>query len=150
MAKRDNWKNWLLIGGVGYLLVKYLGGYAYQNISFGMPKVRFGQPNLNGINATLSMPITNKTAVSIPIDSIIGSVLYSGQPIAQFSQIQPFQIPDGKTTTVEIGVYIPFQGAAQSLVNIIASGNFSTYAVLKGTVRSAGVNIPFEQSVSPI
>lgn len=150
MAKRLNIKDWLLIAAGLYLAGKAIGGYAYKNFSFVSARIKMGALNYNGANGDIFLRIRNNTPAAIPIESIVGSLFYSGQQVAQFSQLSPFAIPANAQTEIQLGFFVPYQGVSSAITNAIASGQLQTFATAKGMARSAGVNIPFEQPISPI
>lgn len=149
MAKGLQIKDVLIYAGIAYLASKYLANYAYDNFILQKTRLKFGQMNLNGINGKVFLTVENKTAIPVHIQSVVGELLYSGNKIADFSELSGFTIAEKTTSEIDINFFIPYNTLSSSLSNIIASKQFLTYATIKGVARSANINIPFDMPVSP-
>lgn len=145
-----NIKDLALIGGGLYILGKVAGNYAYERFSLKGARVKFGNLNWEGVSGQIFLEIENQTAVPVTIQSIAGQVKYTGISVANYNITAPFTIQPNGSTVQAVSFFIPYEGVATTVSNAIATGEFSTYALIEGVARVAGVNIPFSYPLSPI
>lgn len=138
----------LLLGG--YLLIQHLSSRVAENFSVKKARLSFGSPSFDGVGGLLTMHVQNSTPLPVPVSHVEGLVSYSGQQIASFVNSEGFTVQPNGETAIQIPFFVPYDGLSAAIVNAIASGQFSTYAVVSGSARIKGVNIPFTQAISPI
>lgn len=140
----------LLIGAGAYLLSQYAAGYAAKNFAVRSAKLRIGAITPTGLEGQVIMSVENSTPAAVPIQSIMGEILYSGTAIANFVVPEPFRLDSNAVTQLPpISFSVPFTGLSRAVIDAIATGNWATYATVRGIARAAGVNIPFSYPLSP-
>lgn len=140
----------LLIGAGVYILSQYVAGYAAKNFTVKSAKLRISNLTVTGVDGQVIMSVQNTTPAPVPIQSIAGEILYSGTPVASYVVNQPFTIEAESTTTLPpIAFSVPFLGLSRAITQAIATGDWATYATIRGIARAGGVNIPFSYPLSP-
>jgi len=146
-------KNWSLLeiaglGGLIYVGFVYLADYVMQEVTFGVPAVSFGPLTWSGVDVDISIPITNNTAVPIPIDYLKGHIAYGRYAVAPFELQQPTTIAANATTELEFRSRIIAADLAGNLAALITDGNFLQALQVRGMATVKQVNIPFSNTIS--
>lgn len=145
-----NLKDLLLPAILVYIIGKAAAGYAYKNFELASAKLRLGRLEPGGLNGRVLISVKNSTPAPVSIQAITGEVLYNNSPIASFISTQPFTIAANSTTQIpDIAFFIPFEGLTTTIIQAITSGQWQTFATLKGVARAAGLNIPFSYPLTP-
>lgn len=140
----------LLIGAGIYILGQYLSGYAAKNFAVKSAKLRVSRLTVEGIEGQVIMSVENATPAPVPIQSITGEILYTGSPVASFVSPESFEIAANAVTQLPPILFsVPFLGLSRAAINAISTGQWATFATIRGIARTGGVNIPFSYPLSP-
>jgi hypothetical protein len=140
-------------------------GLAFTGIAFGAyqmfsasQKLVFGNAKKTGqtfkpsyVSIYLTLPVTNPTNTTLPFDSFRGKWSYNGRDIADVtvenwvtengvSVLKSIPIEAGKTVNFPIEIRINYFKAVGEIMDMINSSNFLGASLLKGTVKSGGLN----------
>lgn len=136
------------IAGIGYLIFNAISNSIYSRLSFGNTRIRLGSITPQGVNATLTVPITNNNPVTFPLEDLRFLVLYGNNRLSEVVMPQPVDIAANETTELTFNSFLSFADLSSSIVNLIASGQFLQALRIQGTAASSGIIIPFTHTVS--
>lgn len=140
----------LKLGGIAfviYLLATKAGSALYNQILVGRPRIKLGKLSVSGIQAILTIPVTNNLPVSAPLDALMGQVMYGVYPVADFAMNSKVVILANQTTELVINTYLDWSKLAGSLIDLVESGQFLNALTVKGHAVSSGIVFPFENKL---
>jgi len=140
-----NWINWAGYAALAYFGLTYLGTAVANEISFGKPRLKIKKTTFTGIDATISIPITNNLPISFSIDTFKGEVLYGDKKLSDLLLNHAMVISGGETSVLDIQTVLNFENLATNIVDLIASGDYLQSIYLKGFVVSSGVAYAFKE-----
>lgn len=143
-------QDFAIIGGVLYFLAKAAAKAAYDNFAYKSAKIAFGRVMANGVSGEAIITVTNKTGIPLTVQSIAGSIKYTGLPVAEYMRQTPFTVAANSDTAIRIPFFVPYSGLSAAVISAITTKQFDTYATIEGVARAANINIPFSFPVSPI
>lgn len=155
MSKRktDTLLQW---GGIAFLIY-LVGGKLFNSVSsniiFGRPRIKLGKVNFQfavpqSVSAVLTLPVTNNNPVSFPLDDFVAQVKYGQYPLTSLRLNDPVNIESGSTTNLVFNSTLNFSQIAGNVAALVASGEYLQALALEGTAYSAGVAIPFTNTIS--
>lgn len=136
-----------LIAFVLYDLFTRSQGYIASKFSAIRTKIKFKLLTPEGVGAELTISLQNQTPVPVPVDDLFVQIYYRDQSIGAGKLAKPVRIAPNGITDIPLNIFIRFVGLSDSVISIIESGTLSDL-IARGTVTSAGVSIPFEQTLS--
>lgn len=136
-----------LIAFVLYDLFTRSQGYISSKFSAIRTKIKFKLLTPEGVGAELTISLQNQTPVPVPVDDLFVQIYYRDQSIGAGKLAKPVRIAPNGITDIPLNIFIRFTGLSDSVISIIESGTLSDL-IARGTVTSAGVSIPFEQTLS--
>ncbi|MCB0707435.1 MAG: hypothetical protein KDC34_19095 [Saprospiraceae bacterium] len=145
--KQDNTLKYLGVAAIFYFGLKWLGNRVYTNLLIGTPAIESKTVTAQGINLTISIPITNQSNVSLPIQSFIGGLVYGQYALADLNMIGPVNIESGETTLININAFINYQNLANQIISIVTSGDWLNAARVVGVIKASGLSIPVNQAI---
>ena len=141
---------WAIIGAAAYI---FFGEKLIQfsaKFKVGTPRLRIKTLRPTGVDVELVLPVINNSNTPIQIDDLDVQIYYSNEQIASTKLNRPVSIKAGDTTPIYLNLFIPYAGLSVSVVNLIQTGQFETNVLADGTITSAGVTIPFTQTITLI
>lgn len=150
MAKSNSGAGFLTYMGIafiGYLILGRVGGAAYSNVSFGRPRIRFGRLSPTGVDVTLTIPVTNQNPVSLPLDGLVGQVMYGNYTMLPFQLSNPVTIAAGNTTEVTFSSQLRFAEVGGNIAELLTSGSLLQDLRIEGRAFIKGATIPFSNTI---
>lgn len=151
MAKRSQSDQLLRIGGIAflaYLLFSGVASAAYSNLSFSRPRIRFGSISLSGVDATVSVQITNNNPAGLPLDNLLANIVYGPYILTTLTLQEPITIAANTTTELQFQTRLDFAQLGGNIAALITDGNFLQALRLTGTAYSNGIAFPFDNTIS--
>lgn len=145
--KQNTLVTYALIGIAAYFLLRDAGSAFAAKFTVANPRLRFRRLTPTGADVSLSLNIRNNSAVSIPVDDIDVQIYYMNDMIATTTLTQPVNVSGNSETPVTLNVFIPYLGLSSSLIELIKTGTLDRNIVATGQVTSAGVVVPFTQTI---
>ena len=143
----DKFIKWAGIAALAYVVLSNLGSWLSQKISVGAIKMQMGSTSPSGQQITLQIPVVNQAPVSYPLEAFQGVLQWGENPLANVIISTPVTISANSTTTIPVGVFVPFANLGTQIVDIIQEGNWLAGANIKGMLRAGGINVPIQQSI---
>lgn len=140
--------SYLGIAFIGYLLFSNVGAAAYSRIAFGRPRVRFSNLNWDRVDVSLEIPVTNNNPISLPVDGLLGQLIYGQYTLLPFRLSNPITIQAGETTNVPFSGVIRFAEIGGNLAALFTSGEILQTLRVSGNAYIKGAVIPFDNPIS--
>ena len=151
--KQDTLLKWGGIAFLCYLGSKWLASRVSALLDIGQPRISLGAVEWAGplplsVSATIDLPITNRNAVSFPVDQLLANVVYGQFVLSSLQMTQPVVIQSGETTVLQFNTQLSFADLGGNIAALVASGDYLQALRLVGNVRVEGVTIPFSNTIS--
>ena len=137
---------WIGIAALLYMGGNRLSEETLKRISYGVPKIKVKKAGLIGLEIQIIMPITNRTPVGFPVDSLTASIFYGTNRITDFALAAPIIIESNNTTSLLFDVTLNYATLAQSVENVYNSESWLQYLRVEGTSISKGIVFPFDST----
>lgn len=130
---------------LGYLLVKHLTNTVINGISFQGASLRWENISTSGIDINITLRYFNDSEIPVPIDTLVGGIMYGNIKLADISLERPVTLTPGVVTSVSIDTSISFLSLSLDLVNAIKTKTFKGDGlVLQGSAKSSGISFPVD------
>lgn len=143
----------LLLIAAGYILLREFGfNTAYKvfdnvEYSFKSVKPRFSFSNVSQIALDITMTVKNNNPVGATIESFFGELFYSSAKLGDIAVTQPFSISANSEADFAFTTFIAINELPLQVTSLIQRGELLGSARIKGMLRTAGINIPIDQTV---